>query len=123
LSRMRTMASAELLILDVGHGNCSVLADGKYVTVFDAPPGVTLTHLLATRKIRQVQNVVVSHADEDHIGGIIQLLCDDRVGVKRIYVNADAIKRTEAWKDFRVAVGKKRKTGLDIQLGVTTQTI
>ncbi len=32
----------ELIVLDVGHGNCAILLDTKAVTVIDCPPAITL---------------------------------------------------------------------------------
>ena len=44
----------ELIILDVGHGNCAILLDTKAVTVIDCPPAITLLDTLERLGIRTI---------------------------------------------------------------------
>ena len=65
----------ELLILDIGHGNCAILRDTLAVTVIDCGyDGVTLIETLERLGINAVDNVIISHADIDHIGGLVPLV-------------------------------------------------
>src|SRR5438034_932161 len=86
-----------LAILDVGHGNCAVLVDSKGVAVIDAGPGSALLEYLAEQKIGHIEVVLISHADEDHIGGLIALLDAMTVTVARVCLNPDASKGTKTW--------------------------
>ena len=90
---------AELSILDVGHGNCAILFDSGGVSVFDAPLGDILLKALMQQGVDEISLAIVSHADADHLGGILSLLltCD----VREISINPDASKHTELWRDFR----------------------
>jgi len=61
------MEPIEITILDVGHGNSTVVR-GDVVVVVDAPPGRTLPDELDRTSTKRVHHVVLSHADRDHIG-------------------------------------------------------
>jgi len=81
----------ELLILDVGHGNCSILRDTKAVTVIDCGhDGSILIEALERLEVGAVDHVIISHADMDHIGGLELLL--EVLPVHHVYLNADAKK-------------------------------
>ena len=111
---------AELSILDVGHGNCAVLFDTGGVSVFDAPTGDILLKTLEQRGIKEISLVIVSHADADHLGGILSLLltCD----VREIYINPDTSKHTELWQDFRTVLKVRADEGhpIEVKVGLTT---
>jgi beta-lactamase superfamily II metal-dependent hydrolase len=111
---------AELSILDVGHGNCAVLFDAGGVSVFDAPSGDVLLTTLRQRRVEQISLVVVSHADADHLGGILSLLLNFKVGA--IYINPDASKETKLWYRFRTAVQVQADEGhlSEVHVGLTT---
>ncbi|SRR6266487_312414 len=80
----------ELLILDVGHGNCAILRDTMAVTVIDCGyDGVTLIQTLDRLGIEAVDHVLISHADIDHIGGLVPLIKE--IPVHNVYMNADGI--------------------------------
>ena len=104
------MALPELLILDVGHGSCVVLRDTRGVTVIDCAPGTTLKDTLEKLGVTEVSTLLISHADEDHLGGLIGLLQDPQITVHNVYINPDAVKRTEIWYDVRVTLAEARKT-------------
>ena len=88
----------KLAILDVGHGNCVVLQDSHGVTVIDAGPRNQLLEYLEHEGIQRIETILVSHADEDHVGGLIALLDPQRVEVGKIRLNTDSIKRTKVWE-------------------------
>jgi beta-lactamase superfamily II metal-dependent hydrolase len=118
----------ELVVLDVGHGNCTVVRDGNVVYVVDVPKRpqelVTLLRRYARRHdLRSVDTVVISHADADHVAGVVDLLLDDTLPVRRLFLNADADRSTLTWKAIRIAVADARaRTGLDVTVGVTSAT-
>jgi competence protein ComEC len=103
------MDSPKLLILDVAHGNCTVIAERERVFVIDCAPGATLVDTLNALQINEIPFVLLSHADEDHIGGVLTLLLSKVVGT--IYLNPDAVKKTEIWQDLRIALAAARRTG------------
>jgi competence protein ComEC len=47
-----------------------------------------------------VDSVLLSHADADHIGGLLQILACEAIDVRRVYLNADATKKSAAWDDL-----------------------
>lgn len=102
------MVSPEVLIVDVGHGNCAVVIDETAVVVVDAPAGGTLADTLAAHGVKVVDAVLVSHSDEDHIAGLVTLLLDAEIEVGRVFLNPDAMKDTEAWRDLRTALAYAR---------------
>ena len=67
--------------LDVGQGDCAVINDGGKVFIIDGGSSsesevgrrVILPYLKA-QGIRRVETVFVTHNDDDHIGGVIELL-------------------------------------------------
>lgn len=104
------MALPELLILDVGHGNCAVLHDTAGVAIIDCAPGTTLKETLDQLNITEISYLLISHADEDHVGGLVGMLQDPQITVHHVFINPDAIKRTDIWYDVRVALAEARKT-------------
>src|SRR5919202_2479810 len=106
---MTMMDLPELIILDVGHGNCAVLRDTDGVVVIDCPHGITLIDTLEHRSITEISHILISHADADHIAGIINLLSDENIRIHNIHLNPDPLKKSEIWQDLRVALKDARK--------------
>jgi competence protein ComEC len=106
---MTMMDLPELIILDVGHGNCAVLRDTDGVVVIDCPHGITLIDTLEHRSIKEISHVLISHADADHIAGIINLLSDENIRIHNIHLNPDPLKKSEIWQDLRIALKDARK--------------
>ncbi|WP_326611076.1 MBL fold metallo-hydrolase [Streptomyces scopuliridis] len=92
--------TAEAVVLDVGHGNCAILRDGDTCTVVDARSGTLLLEELRRMKIRRIEHVVLSHADEDHIQGALQLLPHTDFSIGNVWVNPDSAKDSELWDDL-----------------------
>jgi competence protein ComEC len=102
----------ELMVLDVGHGNCAVLRDTKAVTVIDCPPTTTLIETLEVLDISVIDHILISHADIDHAGGLLTLL--DKVRVRNVYINPDASKRGPRWVEIRTALALHNKSGTKV---------
>lgn len=96
------MASPELLILDVGHGNCAVLIDGEDAAVIDCAPGATLTKTLKQLQVHEVQHVLISHVDRDHSAGLTGLLLNGVV--RNVYLNPDSRRDSKTWQGLRIAL-------------------
>jgi beta-lactamase superfamily II metal-dependent hydrolase len=115
------MASPSLAILDVGHGNSAVLRDSDGVLVVDACLGGLLLDFLDQNGIVEVHAVVMSHADHDHMAGVLSLLLDSKIHVKNIYVNPDT-RKTKLWHELRIALRIARRrtnTVIHTQLDTT----
>jgi beta-lactamase superfamily II metal-dependent hydrolase len=87
-------------ILDIGHGNCTVLFDRGNSCVVDCGPGSFVLEFLMDEGITHIENVFLSHADQDHIEGMIALLASGHVSVNNVYVNSDGIKKSALWDDL-----------------------
>jgi beta-lactamase superfamily II metal-dependent hydrolase len=59
------------------------------------PTAHTLIETLEHLSIREISHILISHADEDHIAGIIDILLDRNIKVTNIYINSDAQKKLE----------------------------
>src|SRR5260370_12846544 len=111
----------ELLILDIGHGNCAILQDANTVTIIDCPPSATVVEVLERQDIDTVDNILISHSDIDHAGGLTNLL--KKVFVRNVYVNPDAVKKGakgNLWKGVRIALGLAEERGTIVHPSLTT---
>lgn len=97
---MSTVSSEplEAVVLDVGHGNCTVLRDGDRCAVIDAAPGSTLFDELEQQGSKAIEHLVLSHADYDHMGNAVKLIWDQRFPVKSLWYNPDGMKNSKAWE-------------------------
>ena len=115
---------SEVILLDVGHGNCSIVRSGEQAAVVDAGHGATLWETLNQEGIKTVHAVIISHADRDHIAGVANLLTSKEISIETIYLNPDATKNmcgASWWNMLRSAVADARKhKGTKSKIGVTT---
>lgn len=103
----------ELIVLDVGHGNCAVLRDTDAVTVIDCPPpATTLVETLEVLDINVIDHILISHADMDHAGGLPTLL--SKIRVRNVHINPDASKRGPRWVEIREALNLHNKLGTKV---------
>lgn len=114
------MDSPELIILDVGHGNCALIRDANNIIVIDCPPGGTLSETLEHLFIQEILHILISHSDADHIGGMIDLLADENIKIHNVHLNPDAIKKSELWLDVRSALKDAQKRGTKVSTELTT---
>ncbi len=77
-----------LTVLDVGQGLSVVIETAQHVMVYDTglstPSGFSMSNsvikpYLLYRNIKQIDRLVISHNDNDHAGGLNQLLASNRV--------------------------------------------
>jgi competence protein ComEC len=90
-----------LIILDVAHGNCAILQAADEIAIIDCAHGDTLIQAIRELHISYVDRIIISHADEDHIKGFIDLLADEQITVGHIYINPDGSKKTRTWTKLR----------------------
>jgi len=78
-----------MTLLDVGQGLATVVQTQRHTLVYDAGPRFSesfdtgeavVVPFLRARGIRSIDTLVVSHGDNDHIGGVASLLSAYRVG-------------------------------------------
>lgn len=100
-----------LAALDVGQGAAIVIETARHVVLVDTGPPLgpendagerTVWPYLRARGIRHVDDLVVSHADADHIGGLTSLL--KRVTVDRLRL-ADRTEGEAGWAPCRAGQG------------------
>jgi beta-lactamase superfamily II metal-dependent hydrolase len=114
-------SSPKAVILDVGHGNCAVVADRDSTVVIDAALGGVLLDFLKAQSLSEIDYVLVSHADSDHIGGLIALLSSEEIFVKSIYLNPDPMRTSKIWGDLKcVLKDARRRRNTEIKNGLST---
>lgn len=102
---------ATLSIIDVGHGNSAVLEDSKGTILFDAGRGNALLHFLRQEKIRRLDFVLITHADRDHLEGLVGLLSSEEFQIGTIRVNPDAAKTSRLWNDLLYVINHGDQAG------------
>ncbi len=107
-------------ILDVGHGNSTVVEESGQVVVIDGGSRDTLLQFLAERGISRVDTVIVSHVDADHFGGISLLLSDLDFQVGEVFLNPDP-RDTDLWRDFVSVMRDARARGVRFNLELTDE--
>jgi beta-lactamase superfamily II metal-dependent hydrolase len=112
---------SSLVVLDVGHANCAVITAGGRVSVVDAGAGNDLLEYLEETGCRTVHDVLISHADADHLGGASSLLLHGSISVERVFLNPDVMRGTATWEDFRVALRVARaQHGTEVHTQLTS---
>lgn len=96
-----------LSVIDVGHGNCAFIASEGRNVVVDVASRAHLLRYLEANEISEIDLVVISHSDEDHIGGLINLLSSECVRVKQLVINSDSTKKTGLWEDVRALIDSR----------------
>ena len=108
---------AEAPVIDVGHGSAAVVqADGR-VVVIDAGPRSGLLEYLLQEGIGEIDLVVLSHADADHVRGLVGIL-GTGIQVKRVRLNSDALKGSKLWGDLLHELNA-RAHSIDVAVSLT----
>lgn len=97
------MALPSATILDVGHGNSTVLHSADGIIVVDVARATSVLDFLKELGVAEIEALIISHADADHVRGLVGLFAADTITVKSVYVNPDALKGSQTWEDFRYA--------------------
>jgi beta-lactamase superfamily II metal-dependent hydrolase len=108
MSRKLTM-SAEVFILDVGHGSAAVLLVEKTCVVIDAGHSQTVLDFLEDRGVQEIAMLFLSHADADHVSGAQALITSDLFPVRELVANPDATKQTDTWRDLLFAIKEQSR--------------
>jgi len=114
-----TLPSRSLSFLDVGHGNSAVLHTERGAAIIDAGPGSALLEFLRAEAIEEIDIVLISHSDKDHIEGLLALL--GVVKINKVCLNTDSKKESHLWDDLLYALDCEPE--ITFQVGLTsTQT-
>jgi len=104
-----------VIVLDVGHGNCAIAQDGEEVAIIDAPKTSILPLCLDAQGNPTVRHLILSHADEDHIGGAQALLAHDDILVKELWINPNSRQYSKTYLDLlTVARDRFLAKGLEV---------
>ena len=107
ISRLRDT----LAILDVGHGNSAVLFADDDVGIFDTGTGSGLLEFLEEQGVTHIKSVFLSHADKDHIGGLMGLLSSSDMKIDRVVVNSDGLQKSVIWDDLLFVLNSRHMSG------------
>jgi competence protein ComEC len=111
-------------ILDVGHGNSTIIKDEAGIVIIDAGTKSTLLEFLLEQGIEHIDTILISHADQDHIGGIVAILSSGKFGIGKIRLNTDSLKGTDAWDDLLYELDRMGvESGLDFRPSLTINDI
>ena len=108
------------VILDVGHGNCAVVYEEESCVVIDAGPGTALLEFMLEEQITIVEEMLISHADSDHLKGVQTLLDQPDITVKSVRLNSDAAKESKQWDGMLYSLNDRRSSG---QIGFEVQLV
>ena len=112
--------SRNLWILDVGHGNSTVLRDERGTVVIDAGPGSALVDFLEQQGILRIDVILISHADTDHIKGVTALVTSEKFEIGRVRLNPDSTRRTKTFDDLIYALNNSYLNDkIDFNIGLT----
>lgn len=115
-----TPLDRSLAILDVGHGNSAVVIDSGGVVVIDTGLGSSLLEYLSESGINKIDAIVLSHADDDHIGGLVQVLSSRKFHIKSVHLNTDSAKGSRRWNDLLYELDQADLRGeLDFKTSLT----
>ncbi|MGO7421010.1 ComEC/Rec2 family competence protein [Rhizobium ruizarguesonis] len=113
--------ASELRILDVGHGNSTLILSEKNC-IIDCPGNTVLLDTLIEKKIKHIDIVLVSHADADHLVGITNILLSKDISVGALRENPNSERTSLAFKTFLVAVEDAISRGVDAKSSLTAES-
>ena len=99
-------APASVTVLDVGQADCILVREGPSTLLVDAGVDRRALDALVRNNVHHIDAVVVTHWDEDHWGGLPDIL--DAVPVGRVIVAAGAAEQAPSEIDSRVDIEEVR---------------
>ncbi len=86
-----------IIYLDVGQGDCAVIEWNRNVFVMDAGPEYedVLKPYLMQRGIQEIDGVILSHSDWDHVEGLLLLSEDEDFTIKRLWLADEPVQASD----------------------------
>ena len=97
-----SLAQEEIYFLDVGQGDASLIRLPPDVSVLldGGPPGSALARALdGLLPIKRLDLILISHAQDDHFGGLLNIL--DSYSIGAILWNGGAVENNSLWAELR----------------------
>lgn len=116
--------TSTLAVLDVGHGSSCVLTSCGTTVVIDTADRTHLLHYLECKGIEEIEMIIISHTDSDHVGGLINILANPKYVVKHLVLNCDSQKQSKLWGDVRTLVDDLMGRGaISVTMGVSANQV
>ncbi|GEK00362.1 hypothetical protein TNCT1_26380 [Streptomyces sp. 1-11] len=113
-------SSVEAVILDVGHGNSTILRDGARCVIVDAKSDKLLYQALIDSGIHRIEHLVLSHADTDHIAGALRLLPNSDFEIGTVWANSDSTKDSKKWSELLALLAALADAGVcKVRIGIS----
>lgn len=113
------MTTNSITILNVGHGNSTVINCNDKFSIIDAGSKSGVLEFLKFNVIENIEYIFLSHSDRDHIEGIIALLADENIKIQKIVLNTDSLKGSILWDDLLYVIqDHHRKKNIEPLLNV-----
>lgn len=112
----------KIYFIDVGQGdstlivtpqNKTILIDGGGSSTYDVGKNTLIPYLL-DRKIKEIDYVIISHFDQDHVGGILSVLKEFKVGKVIIGKQGD---ECEQYQEFCKIVKDRKISAVVVKKG------
>lgn len=98
-----------IIYLDVGQGDCAVIEWKNRVWIIDAGPQYdsVLKPYLLQRGIKEIEGVILSHPDWDHIEGLLALSEDPDFKIKGLWEAQEKVQETEYRQQLEQNISKQ----------------
>jgi len=121
--RAQGAAPLQISYINVGEGDSILLRDPEGFTLLidggKTTAGPAVVNYIKSRGISSIDVILATHADADHIGGLIDVLQDNTIAVQRVLYNGYA-GTTQTWNNFLAAVTNK---GLTLEAAQFPETL
>lgn len=116
-------AESFVAIIDVGHGNSTVIYDRSSTVIVDCGTGSSLLEFLEDQGIEKIDIVFLSHSDKDHIAGLVGLISSAKYVIGKVYVNSDSTKKSKLWDDLLYELSHSEMNGgIQLCTGLTNSS-
>lgn len=111
---------SRLTVLDVGHGSCVVIESGGSVHLVDVGPTTGCLEYLRQQGRTSVGHILLSHADADHLQGLLSIIAVGSIEVGSVRANTDAAKGSEVWNALAWELDQAdRQRRLELEVALT----
>ncbi len=112
------------IFCDIGQGDGLLIRYKRHEIIVDGGPDPSLMHHCLAEYLplfsRELDALVATHADQDHIGGLAELL--EHYQVLSVYTSSIG-KKTVTFQEFRARVLEERTTGMQLHIPITGERI